>query len=174
MAMEWLAPVVTGVIGLGGIAGTYAAAAAQRRFQIDSIKQQQRYDWAKTEAAKREEAYLTYAEALKETVVIVMGRARDKGDFKYTDRLDRETCVRRLADARLPRERAWERLSLQSESHVREAAKELYEWLAQMEDYARDEPGVQVPWNELWDGYEVRREAFRAAARSSIRVGSVA
>ena len=53
MAMEWLPSVVTGVIGLSGIAGTYAAAAAQRRFQIDAIKLQQDFDWAKTKAVKR-------------------------------------------------------------------------------------------------------------------------
>ena len=122
MTMEWLAPVVTGVIGLAGIAGTYKAAAAQRKFQIDAIRLQQQYDWAKIEVAKREAAYLEYMVALKGTVVAIMGRAKAKGHYKFTDPLDKQTCEKMLIAARRPREEAWERLRAQVDRPVVDAA----------------------------------------------------
>ncbi|MEV6306577.1 hypothetical protein AB0M02_44735 [Actinoplanes sp. NPDC051861] len=173
MAMEWMAPVVTGVVGLGGMACTYAVAAAQRKSQLESLKLQLKVAWAKDVVINRDKAYIEYVEALKIPVIAAMGRAKANGDFDWNEPLDKPAALEMLKEARTKREQAWERFRFYLDKPVVDAAERLYQWISGMEQYVMDDPKLNRSWKELWDEYQERRDALNDIARKSSMMTSI-
>jgi hypothetical protein len=68
MAWDWVSPLVTGLIGVAGIAGTYFGAAVQRRGQLDAITVEQEHARRERYRGEKREAFLRFLEAHDELV----------------------------------------------------------------------------------------------------------
>ncbi|MEW2539506.1 hypothetical protein [Micromonospora chalcea] len=66
MVVDWVAPVVAGAVGIGGIAGTVLTTRLQQAWQARSSDQLQRLELLKARREERKQAYLSTLAALTE------------------------------------------------------------------------------------------------------------
>lgn len=109
MAQEWIAPIITGLVGVAGIAGTGFAAYVQRRAQVEVTTAQQTYETrVRREADKREayERFLDAHDSLHSRVVQLLDEASPSADQ------EREQSRAQLQELRRELDAARNRLAL--------------------------------------------------------------
>jgi len=153
-------PVLLGV--LLGTVGTIVATSLADRAR-----------WRRSQSVRwddsRLQAYVSYAETLKEVHAVAIRIHREKSG--RTAATAEEASLARLLDAELRRTTAWEKVLLLGDPATVVAAREWHYAVGQVAQFARSAADDGAQWTELVHDANVTRDRFYEAARAGLGVG---